>query len=339
VAADKTKLTELGTAVGLLYEPQRTWPEAVEELEIPGIEAEVWQPVVLPSTAAAAPDRQLLLTAVGNGREFRRVVLRDRIPANVEWSGGGRTTWSSDIPRDLTVDNVYFIQAKYDSTCVLNTSPASVFDELLVEGESGPHDSWYDTVAPLEHQAYYQSVTEQAPLDELPFEVGAMAHDHRLALKEWMRGVSPGTEEAERYRELCRAVSTRTADRWQARLRSATLGQQTRMLFRMLRIAGGPYWLLGTKGVEPVRLAVADTQRWRDQFDLRALDVQPAQVGQPQVNWQATVADRRTKVQTTVVGYCEIRWSHGKLQGAPECKVQVTTALHDLPGYGPMSEQ
>src|SRR5262245_11393149 len=130
MAADKTKLTELGTAVGLLYEPHRTWPEAVETLDIPGIAADVWQPVVLPSTAAAAPDRQRLQTAVGNGREFRRIVLGGRSPASVEWSGGARSTWSSDIPRDLTVDEVYFIQAKYDSTCVLNTAPASVFDEL-----------------------------------------------------------------------------------------------------------------------------------------------------------------------------------------------------------------
>ncbi|MCB1261705.1 MAG: hypothetical protein KDB33_15155, partial [Acidimicrobiales bacterium] len=106
------------------------------------------------------------------------------------------------------------------------------------------------------------------------------------------------------------------------------------LLFRMLRIAGGPYWLLGTKGAAPVRLAVTDTRSWRERFVLRKLTLADAHAGQPQVNWRAEIADGDER--HVVDGYCEIRWSHGKLQGHPECKVQVTTPLADIPGYAPL---
>jgi hypothetical protein len=105
---------------------------------------------------------------------------------------------------------------------------------------------------------------------------------------------------------------------------------------RMLRISGGPYWLLGTKGTEPVRLAVADTLTWQSRFSLKSLVTEASAAGQPQVDWHATVIDRATRDRHLVEGYCEIRWSHGKLQGVPECKVQVTTPLADLPGYDPV---
>ena len=108
------------------------------------------------------------------------------------------------------------------------------------------------------------------------------------------------------------------------------------MLFRMLRIAGGPYWLLGTKGKNPVQLRVTDTRTWRERFELKKFTVVDAHAGQPQVNWRAEIADKAATDRRHVEGYCEIRWSHGKLQGNPECKVQVTTALEQIPGYDPM---
>ncbi len=49
------------------------------------------------------------------------------------------------------------------------------------------------------------------------------------------------------------------------------------------------------------------------------------------------IADRSSGERHTVEGYCEIRWSHGKLQGNPECKVQVSTPLERIPGYEPLS--
>jgi hypothetical protein len=339
VATDKTKLTELGTAVGLVYEPQDdTWPAAIENLDIPGLARDEWQPFVLPATRTADPQRGLLLRAITNGHDFRRTVLGGRRPRTIEWTGGGRTTWTSDIPRDLTVDGVYFIQAKYDSTCVLNTAPATMVDHLLVEDGAGQHASWFETVALRALQAYYTKVRTRCGLDQLPRDVRDLDRAGRDALKLAMRApaAKPSADEDTAYLELCQAVSIETELRWKQRLRASTTPQHTQMLFRMLRIAGGPYWLLGTKRQAEVQLAVTDTRTWRDRFELKAFTVTAAHAGQPQVDWRATVRDRATREACHIEGICEIRWSHGKLQGHPECKVQVVTPLAALPGYDPM---
>ncbi|MCU0268961.1 MAG: hypothetical protein MUF83_09960 [Acidimicrobiales bacterium] len=337
MATDKTKLTELGTAVGLVWEPTDPWPDALERLELPGVADEVWRPVVLPVVAAGGAARDLLLRALANGRLFRRVVLRGRRPERVEWTGGTRAVWTSDIPRDLTVDGVYFLQAKYDSTCVLNTAPATLVDDLLFDTGTAGHPSWYEEVAPRELQAYWRRVRADRVLDALPTDVRDLDAAHRSVLKVAMRAQRPTPAENLAYAELCRAVSEETVRRWRRHLRSASGPQQTQMLFRMLRVAGGPYWLLGTKGATAVQLAVTDTRTWRERFALRRFTVRDAHAGQPQVNWRAEITDRAEGHPFVVEGYCEIRWSHGKLQGHPECKVQVTTPLDQLPGYEPMS--
>jgi hypothetical protein len=292
---------------------------------------------VLPITGAGHHrDRDLLLRAIDNGRSFRLAVLDGRAPSRVEWVGGAQAVWTSDVPRDLTVDRVYFIQAKYDSTCVLNTAPGTMIDELLADDGSPGRPSWFEEVAPRQLQAYYRAVRGHHDLAELPVDGRDLTADHRRVLKDVMRTQPAGSAEDAAYEELCREVSEQTARRWRRRLQAATARQQSEMLFRMLRIAGGPYWLLGTKGSQAVRLAVDDTRAWRQQFELRRFVVSDAHAGQPQVDWRAEVVALATGDRRFVDGSCELRWSHGKLQGHPECKVQVTTPLAELPGYRTM---
>jgi hypothetical protein len=334
VPSVKTALTELGTALGLFWQPDQSWPQSVESIDVPGIPAEEWRPVVAPALTTGARDRDLLTTALSNGRAFRTHVLGGRAPRLVEWTGADKSVWSSEIPRDLIVDEVWFIQAKHDSTCVLNTSPYSVFELLTAETDIAVHQSWYHDVAPHELEAYYDAVRNATAPGELPLTVAELGRPERTLLKQMLRQrTTTSPDELARYAELCRVVSQRTADRWQARLARATPGQRTRLFLRMLRISGGPYWLLGAKGNEALRLHVCDTRRWRNRFTLTSFVVDPAHAGQPQVDWHAVVTDRSDGRQRSVRGFCEIRWSHGKLQGSPECKVQVTTPLEQLPGY------
>ena len=119
---------------------------------------------MLPAAEADSPNRELLLRALGNGRAFRHEILRGRRPHHIEWSGGTRSVWTSDIPRDLTVDGVWFIQAKYDSTCVLNTSPGAMVDELLADHTLESRMSWFEEVALERLQAYYDAGPRPAPV-------------------------------------------------------------------------------------------------------------------------------------------------------------------------------
>jgi len=341
MASHTTHLTELGTAVGLAFDPDRGWPAGLLECDVPGLDALVWRPVLEPvALGPHGASRDLLLRALHNGRAFRTSVLGGRPPRSVRWDGGSKAVWNSDVPRDITVDGVYFLQAKYDSTCVLNTAPGSLVDELLANPDAPTRPSWYEEVAPRELMAYYREVRLRPNLPTLPNELHRLNTEDRRVLKNVMRANDAGVAgpEAEAYATLCQAVSIETAVRWRHRLERASRSQHTQMLFRMLRISGGPYWLLGTKGKEPVRLAVADTRTWRDLFELRQFTVRAGQRGQPVVDWRAEVADRLNPgLIRTIDGYCELRWSHGKLQGNPECKVQVRTPLGDLPGYTPMA--
>jgi len=337
MATDKTRLTELATAVGLVWDPSAAWPQGLEALTVPGLDPAVWQPAVLPATAVGSPHRELLLRALENGRAFRHDVLGGRLPELVEWQGGSRSVWTSDIPRDLTVDGVWFIQAKYDSTCVLNTSPGSLVDDLLVDHSADARRSWFEEVALDQLQSFYDHVRadHDAALG-LPGDVRDLDHQAKGILKRLMRGRPASARAEQAYGELCRAVSIETTLRWRHQLEGATGPQRTQMLFRMLRISGGPYWLLGVKGHHPIRLRVADTRSWRERFELKRFTVLDAHAGQPQVDWRAEIADRITLDRHVVDGFCEIRWSHGKLQGNPECKVQVTTPLAEIPGYAAM---
>jgi hypothetical protein len=343
MATDKTRLTELATAVGLVWEPSQARPEGLEHLDVPGLDPAVWHPAVLPATEVGSTQRDLLLRALENGRAFRQQVLGGRRPDRIEWTGAAHAVWTSDVPRDLTVDGVWFIQAKYDSSCVLNTSPGSLVDDLLVDHTREARHSWYEEVALTQLQAYYDRIRSHeahGPGDEpgaLPADVRDLDRASKATLKAHMRARPPTADEAASYAELCRAVSIETTLRWRHRLEAATLPQRTQMLFRMLRISGGPYWLLGTKGHDPIRLRVDDTRTWRERFELKAFQVLDAHAGQPQVDWRSEILDRRTRERRVVEGFCEMRWSHGKLQGNPECKVQVTTRLADIPGYTTMN--
>jgi hypothetical protein len=337
VATDKTNLTELATAAGLVYEPRQAGPLELDSLRIPGLADEVWKPVLLPATAVGARRRDLLLRAIDNGRAFRLEVLGGRPPDRVEWLGAARSVWTSDIPRDLAVDGVWFIQTKYDSTCILNTSPGSLVDHLLVDHGIDSRQSWYEEVALGALQHLYDQVRRAVDDASLPRDVRELDKAAKATLKVAMRTQDPSGAEDEAYAELCRVVSLETTLRWRHRLEASSPAQRSQMLCRMLRIAGGPYWLLGLKGHEPVRLHVTDTRSWRHAYDLRSFRVLDAHAGQPQVDWRAEIVERDGGARHRVEGFCELRWSHGKLQGHPECKVQVTTPLDQIPGYRPMA--
>jgi len=346
MASAKTTLTELATAVGMVQAPGSAPLDGLDALSVPGLDDDTWRPVLRNAVAGGGANRDLVLVALANGRAFRQHVLAGREPRRIEWTGPAQATWTSDIPRDLTVDGVYFVQAKFDSTCVLNTSPAALADSLLADDGVATRRSWFEEVARLELQDYYDAVRGRlasgSPLDPdaaaaaLPLDVRDLDAAHRSVLKVDMRASLPTPDEDAAYLRLARAVSVETALRWERRLRAASPAQRTQMLFRMLRIAGGPYWLLGTKGRTPVRLAVSDTRSWRERFALKHFDVIAGRAGQPQVEWRARIVEAGNATEHTVEGYCELRWSHGKFQGNPECKVQVATPLSALPGYAPL---
>jgi hypothetical protein len=344
MADQRTQITELGTAAGILLGDDHHRLELLDALDLPGIPETVWRP---PLEAAAEDWHQhhkVLRASLANGAAFRASVLGGRDPQTVEWRGGSKAMWVSDAPVDLRVNDVYLISAKYDSVCLLNRAPAAVFDHLLAAGGSARNPHWFETVAPVEYQLFFEAL-----IDALVVEGGADRHHFpatpaeltkaervhlKYVLKPWTRSLPGGAADA--YRSMCAAVSTATADRWKGTLNAASDTVKLGMVAQMIRLSGSVYWLLGQSGDRPVRCRVGDAASLRSTYRLARFDVElPASVGQPRVDWTAHLEPRRgvPGEAAVVVGFCEIRWSHGKFQGHPECKVQLRTPVWQLPGY------
>jgi hypothetical protein len=105
------------------------------------------------------------------------------------------------------------------------------------------------------------------------------------------------------------------------------------MLWRLLRIGSAPYFVLGSSADRSLRLRIATSWDWRQQFQLIAITMEGQPGGQPRVGWEAVVRDRVSHVVRSVVGHIEVRWSHGRFGGPPEAKGYLDTAHHHVPGY------
>ncbi len=176
--SDRTMVTELGTALGMLG--FATVDEALRSRSavMHSLSPESWNHLQHLREGGAFDAE--FHAAWENGRAFLAAPdgLRGRRPRVVEWKGTGRAPGDEVAPIDLRVDHVYLISCKYLSNILFNVSPSHVFDDLLVggggrgrrgaagetarsslpEGTGRGGGDWYAEVAPAEYQALYDEV-------------------------------------------------------------------------------------------------------------------------------------------------------------------------------------
>jgi len=257
-----------------------------------------------------------------------------RRPAlSVEWLGQVRQPFHADLPVDLRADEVYLVSCKYGSRILHNLSPAALFVGLLSGARRRGNPNWFQQVSPESYRRFYRACAEYASSTnggwQIPPEECALSENDRRELAGCLQPL-PSALEPE-YRQLCREVSDRSAARWNASIDQ--YGDRLHMLWRLLRISSAQYYLLGAVRTEPVRIKVQSTMDWRRSYSLQSFTVSPADVGQPRVNWGATVLDRAHRRSHTISGHVEVRWSHGKFLQPPEAKVYLDSDLRTAPGY------
>jgi hypothetical protein len=168
-------------------------------------------------------------------------------------------------------------------------------------------------------------------LQALPARGVDLAVPQREALGQWLRaGWPPGAKD--HYRALSSAVARASTRRWEAAMDDRG-GTGEAMLWRLLRIGSAPYFVLGSSAERSLRLRIATSWDWRQQFQLIAITMEGQTGGQPRVGWQAVVRDRASHEVHSVVGHIEVRWSHGRFGGPPEAKGYLDTPHHLVPGY------
>ena len=335
MADDKTTVTELATALGCLDFGTASWAVLQRPAELlVGDDAWCQLERGLHDPALLA----LADTAFANGAAFAAHAdgLAGRRPTRIEWTGGRRPPGDQVIPADLRIDRVYLVSCKYSSKVLHNAAPARLFDHLLLAVDGHDRADWYTVVAPDEHAAL--AATAAAAVG-CPFPAGDPAEAgvaDRRRLRDALREVGRRwpAEAQDHYDDLCRRVSSASAARWRAA--AATPGARETLLWRLLRLASAPYFVVGTHGDATLRLRIDTPWDWRQSFDLLDLAIEPDAAGQPQVRWRADVRDRERDEPRVVEGHVEIRWSHGRFAGPPEAKVYLDTPHAEVPGYVPL---
>ena len=329
MVADRTVITELATALGTLPCPDLATALASRS-PVLRIDRQTWERLqVLYGTG---DHRRYFDSAYRNGRAFSQAGdgLAGRAPRIIEWTGGRRPSGDEVAPIDLRIDHVYLISCKYLSANIANPSPARLFDGLLATSGSWERMDWYQMLAPDEYQNLYQACRTATGLDELPDLVTELTTAHRKRLRRALSDREYPKSAQAAYRDLCRAVSSISAERWKARL--ATIDPE-RVLLRLLRIGSAPYYLLGAHGSSNTRIRIDTSWDWHHAYRVIRLTVCAAEAGQPRVNWNAEFAPRSTKSAHVIEGHVEVRWSHGRFGQPPEAKIYLDTPIDQLPGY------
>lgn len=328
MASDKTFVTELATALGMLGgEPESL--VAARPSVVANVTPEQWDR--LEQLWQAGAHRAEFLAGHRNGQAFLEATdgLRGRRPRLIEWTGARRPLGDESVPSDLRIDHVYLVSCKYLSKVLQNPSPARLFDGLLTAAPVTKGD-WYQRVAPDEHQAFYEAYV--APVAErFPPSVAELDATQRKAVAhEYGRRDQLSPEATAAYAAFCTRVSEATAEVWNQRLRGESREQ---LLWRLLRIGAAPYFILGADRRQSIRLRIDTPWDWRQRFRFLDLAIEPLPGGQPMVRWAARYEDEASGEQRTVEGHVEVRWSHGRFAQPPEAKVYLDTPHHQVPGY------
>lgn len=337
--SDLTTVTELATGLGMLGDRDVDTALARRPAAMVSLSPELWDR--LQGLREGGAHDAAFEAAFANGAAFLRAAqgLRGRSPLTVEWKGSQRAPGDEVAPVDLRVDHVYLVSCKYLSRILRNSSPAHLFSDLLAGPPTRRGGDWYVQVAPDPYRDLYQRVRQEVGPSDLPARMEDLDGEDRARLRHALRGGWPAACRPA-YAELARAVSEASARCWEESLasRGGAAGRSAAgeaMLWRLLRMGSAPYFVLGagTGGAGPLRLRVATPWDWRQHYRLASLTVWPQDAGQPLVGWSATVRDRLGGGDVTVQGHVEVRWSHGRLAGAPEAKVYLDTPHHQVPGY------
>ena len=168
-------------------------------------------------------------------------------------------------------------------------------------------------------------------LGHLPALAVDLTSAQRDALGQWLRSGWPA-ETKSLYAELSNAVARASVRRWDAAMGTGG-GTGEAMVWRLLRIGSAPYFVLGSSAARSLRLRIATSWDWRQQFKLISVSMEPQAGGQPRVGWGAVVRDRVSNELHEVAGHIEVRWSHGRFGGLPEAKGYLDTPHHLVPGY------
>ena len=328
MADDRTTVTELVTGLGTLGYATIDDALRARPTEMVSVSPELWD--LLDALCLGRLHALAFEAAWANGAALfkARDGLRNRRPLSIEWRGNAKPIDDELVPIDLRIDRVFLVSCKYLSKVLVNVAPARLFDGLLRVRVPAERASWFEVVAPHEHQALFAAGLAHAGLVDIG------TPERRRQLVTALRGSAWPESCRDAWAATVERVAHESAARWRAAIGSRA--DETRLFWRLARIGPAPYFVLGVGDSGPIRVSVLTTWDWQQRFEMLGIEVRPRPAGQPVVEWEAMIRDRRTGTQTAVLGHVEVRWSHGRFSGAPEAKVYLDVPHASVPGYVPL---
>lgn len=328
----RTEITEIVTGLAMLgYQDVRRALE-VRPRHITHVDEPVFDRLDVAWTSGRFASE--FSTAWDNGSAFARssLGLRGRPPWTLEWKGHHKPASKTieTIPADLRIDGVYLISCKYGSRILHNAGPVALFDHHLAPSGPVGRADWFELVAPDAFRAVWQPVLASVGL-AATITPSTTSKQQRQLIRGALE-LSPIVTMSPDYTAFVEAVSQQTARRWRLRLNSAAA--RSELYWRLLRMQAAPYFVLGARhDGSALRYRIDTPWDFQRRHMISAFDVTPGSRGQPSVDWRVLVTERNTGADVVVAGHVEVRWSHGKLNGAPEAKVYLDTDPLQVPGY------
>jgi hypothetical protein len=330
----RTTVTELVTGLGMLGYDDVAAALSARPVAMVSVSPSTWDELDVLHDALGW--RPAFEAAFANGRAFLHApdALRGRLARIVDWRGNAKPIDDELVPADLRVDHVYLVSCKYLSRVVVNAAPARLFDGLLRLRAPAERLSWFAATAPAELEGLLRASCRHAGIRDVGV-LEDLSEPERADLRHALAGRTWPEACAGEWAALVEAVSERSAQRWRDALQTRDDG--LRLLWRLLRIGPGAYFVLGVSERGMLRLRVLPSWDWDRRFKLEGFEVVAGSKGQPTVAWRADVRDRVRASNVTVEGHVEVRWSHGRFKGAPEAKVYLGTPHTAVPGYLPLA--
>ena len=340
----KTLITEITTGLGMLGEDNlnEVLQENIPEIML-NVTASDWQKL-----CQYYQDPQytgIFSQAWDAGKSFFGAAegLRNQQPFRIEWKGSHvpPASWEK-IPSDLRVNHVYLISCKFGSKILHNTSPSNLFEHLLEPSVKLKNANWYEKVAINEYQLFYESCLKLISNSNFPESVKDLSRGQKQILASQLKDYKPfsgGQNEA--YKVLSEAVSAQSIQQISDNLTDKSgklLTNKEQLYWRLIRLESSPYFGLGVSPrSRKMFFRVATPWDFRQLFEFIDLKFWNPSAGQPTVNWQAKIHEKKTCVDSLVKGHVEIRWSHGRFNGSPEAKIYLDTPHDQVPGYSVLS--
>lgn len=239
----------------------------------------------------------------------------------IRWTGGDRQAATMSTAKDLQAANVP-ISVKAESRVVGNPSPYNLF----VATPSGSAQargmgSWYLETAPIEYQRFYAFTRDSLAFRNLPDTARAFESSRdKKVLKRALTNMNEADKpEFQRlYVEMCSAVSTKSAERFNtlleqslnSRTRSSVLEQIARMFFRMDAVE---YILCGIDGGNEFAVELPDLTSWLREWQFEQIKAAPdITKEQSTVNFELALSNKKVGTSYSAQFHAEVRWSHGK---------------------------